>query len=67
MPVLLTSAPAICTLISDGREKLMNEEAVGRINFDHPETGFMGAPGCALGYGEAHESCIDTGEATPSS
>ncbi len=28
-------------------------------------TGFMGAPGCALGYGEAHESCIDTGEALP--
>ncbi len=28
-------------------------------------TSFMGAPGCALGYGEAHESCIDTGEALP--
>jgi len=28
-------------------------------------TGFMGAPGCALGYGEAHESCIDEGEALP--
>jgi len=28
-------------------------------------TGFIGAPGCALGYGEAHESCIDTGEALP--
>jgi len=28
-------------------------------------TGFMGAPGCALGYGEPHESCIDTGEALP--
>ena len=28
-------------------------------------TGFMGAPGCALGYGEPHESCIDEGEALP--
>ncbi len=28
-------------------------------------TGFMGAPGCALGYGEPHDSCIDTGEALP--
>ncbi len=28
-------------------------------------TGFMGAPGCALGYGEAHESCIEEGEALP--
>lgn len=28
-------------------------------------TGFMGAPGCALGYGEAHDSCIDEGEALP--
>lgn len=27
--------------------------------------GFMGAPGCALGYGEAHPSCVDTGEALP--
>ncbi len=27
--------------------------------------GFMGAPGCALGYGEAHPSCVDEGAALP--